>query len=495
MNPTLTVAYERFYDYIGDEGDTFLPANGPGPRKRYFDVMFDYLWYVDPETWDLLPGLAIAWRNSPDGLRWEIELRRDATWHGNRGNVTSADVRATLLSVAAEGSHSSVGPILRGMLEEVVAPDPFRVEIVLSRPFPALPVELSNYGWVPIAPLKALTDDPAKFDTNPYGSGPYCFKTHVPRRLMVFERRADHWRVDPHLDSISFISIEDGEERLQKFARKEIDICALTASQASANDLPSGDLVDIRRAANFIMFFGNRCEAGSEGHIWSDQRRRLAINLAIDAQLIGDQLFGGAAEPIGFSHTLPMKVDPPAYDPRQAVEVLRASGWDFDSESVEILSYPMAGAPEFPAVVDEIARQLRQLDLQVRVVDGDWATFQTELRNGKKTDLIWPQRFPSYFDPEPSLRLFYLQDARYQAYVSPELTELIEKTMPACITMEEKTAAFARLAAIATQDVVCLPLIGTSARFLVSDRVKNWIPLQGRYPVNYEYVRLVNGSR
>jgi hypothetical protein len=47
---TLTVAYATLFD------ETLNPLFGPAPPKVYYDVMYEYLLYNEPQTWKLEPG-------------------------------------------------------------------------------------------------------------------------------------------------------------------------------------------------------------------------------------------------------------------------------------------------------------------------------------------------------------------------------------------------------------------------------------------------------
>jgi peptide/nickel transport system substrate-binding protein len=71
---TLTVAYATLFD------ENLNPLLGPAPSKAFYDVMYEYLVYNDPQTLKAEPGLAERWSMSPDGKRWIFFLRKGVTF-------------------------------------------------------------------------------------------------------------------------------------------------------------------------------------------------------------------------------------------------------------------------------------------------------------------------------------------------------------------------------------------------------------------------------
>jgi ABC-type transport system substrate-binding protein len=71
---TLTVAYATLFD------ENLNPLLGPAPSKVFYDVMYEYLVYNDPQTLKAEPGLAERWSMSPDGKRWTFFLRKGVTF-------------------------------------------------------------------------------------------------------------------------------------------------------------------------------------------------------------------------------------------------------------------------------------------------------------------------------------------------------------------------------------------------------------------------------
>lgn len=86
---TLTVAYATLFD------ENLNPLFSSAPPKVYYDVMYEYLVYNDPQTWKAEPGLAERWSMSQDGKRWVFFLRKGVTFPDG-AELTAEDVKFSM---------------------------------------------------------------------------------------------------------------------------------------------------------------------------------------------------------------------------------------------------------------------------------------------------------------------------------------------------------------------------------------------------------------
>src|SRR5262245_13092003 len=122
------------------------------------------------------PSLAESWSMSPDGLTYDFVLRKGAKFH-NGDPVTAEDVKFSL-----ERYRGASAKALRASVAEVETPDPSRVRIRLTRPWPdfmTFYLGATGAAWiVPKKYVEKVGDE--GFKKAPIGAGPYKFVSFTP---------------------------------------------------------------------------------------------------------------------------------------------------------------------------------------------------------------------------------------------------------------------------------------------------------------------------
>lgn len=132
--------------------------------------LYPALTAIDPETHEVVPGLAEAWMAEPDGLRWTFTLRADARW-SNGEPVTMEEVVDRWLQVInprRQSPHAWRLAAIDGVtalrdtdsrwsprrkpptFPGVEVPDPQVLQIELARPEPELPRLLAHPALSPL---------------------------------------------------------------------------------------------------------------------------------------------------------------------------------------------------------------------------------------------------------------------------------------------------------------------------------------------------------
>ena len=188
----LTVALSSFATEVLD------PVLGGHGVKFYLALIFDYLIGVTPDgqlSRDL--GIATAWEPSADHKRWTFTLRRGVRFH-NGDELTSSDVKWSLLRAISKRSTTGYAGVLRALLQDIETPAPDRVVIVTKEPTlvipPYLSRALSSEGMIlPRKYVEAVGDD--MFAQKPIGSGPYRFVEQVTGSHVKLTAVERHWRL------------------------------------------------------------------------------------------------------------------------------------------------------------------------------------------------------------------------------------------------------------------------------------------------------------
>lgn len=153
--------------------------------------VYDTLVYRDPNTGEIVPGLATEWSISPDGLVYEFTLREGVTFHD--GTMFDAEAIATNLdrivdpATASQKAAFMLGPYLSYQIV-----DRYTIRLILAEPYAPLLDALSQV-YLAIASPTAL----AQYTNNTYqfhqvGTGPFRFVEFLPGDRIVLRRNQDY---------------------------------------------------------------------------------------------------------------------------------------------------------------------------------------------------------------------------------------------------------------------------------------------------------------
>src|SRR5437867_11193870 len=108
--------------------ETLDPVLGGHVVKFYLDQIFDYLVGVTADgQLSADGGIATRWEPSPDHKRWTFQLRRGVKFH-NGDDLTSDDVKFSLLRATGKRSTTGYAEPLRVLIKDIETPAPDRVD-------------------------------------------------------------------------------------------------------------------------------------------------------------------------------------------------------------------------------------------------------------------------------------------------------------------------------------------------------------------------------
>ena len=328
-----------------------------------------------------LPGeklghsLAESWTESPDGLVYEFKLREGLRFH-NGDPCTAEDVKFSFERYRGVGAK-----LLHTQVQTVEVVDALRVRFHLHAPWPDF---LTVYGTTASAagvvlPKRYLEQVGADgFKQHPIGLGPYKFVRYTPGVEVVLEAYEGHWRQVPSVKRVIMKGVPDGSTRLAMLKRQEADIAfaldGLIAEEVRRD--PNLRLVDMRLPSVFWIEFPEQWEPTS---VWADTRVRLAVNHALDRQAISEAACLGYCPPTGviiprqMDYALP--VEPPAYDPQKARQLLADAGYPqgFDAG-------PFVPVPPYFVAAEAVVNNLNAVGIRMRLRIMDRAPFLSAWR-------------------------------------------------------------------------------------------------------------------
>ncbi len=291
----------------GAEPDTLDPQKATGQWEN--NIIGDMIIGLTTEAADgtPIPGMAESYTTSADGLVWTFKLR-DAKW-SDGVPVTAGDFVFALQRIndpLTGGQYASITHIIKNAAkvyskelppEQIGARaiDDRTLEITLEHPASYLPSMLLHYAFFPV-PKHAVEKFGADWvkPGNYVSNGPFTLVSWTPNDKVVLQKNPTFYdAANVKIDEVRFYSQEDQIANAKRFRAGELDLSA---------GIPGQLLDELRRSipdkvrlapyiANWYVTFNlTRPE-------WQDVRVRTALGLAIDREVIVNQILKGGETP------------------------------------------------------------------------------------------------------------------------------------------------------------------------------------------------------
>jgi peptide/nickel transport system substrate-binding protein len=342
----------------------FDPAETPGIITPFMCLyaLHDALIKPMPDG-PMTPCLATQWRESADGLTYDFALRQGVTFH-NGDPFTAEDVKFSFERYRGAGATD-----MKKRVKTVEIVTPHQIRFHLHAPWPDF---LAFYAtpatgacWiVPKQYTEKVGDE--GFKAHPMGLGPYRFAGHQAGVELVLEAYEGFWRKTPHVKRLVMRGVPEATTRLAMLKRQEADVVygmLSTVAEAITRD-PQLTLQPVKSmTTHWLVFTADQYDPKSP---WHDPRVRLAANHAVnrqalnEAETLGHSKNAGSIIPQSFDFALPL--EPYAYDPAQAKQLLKeagyATGFDLGECHVE---------PAYAGVVESVLNDLATIGIRGRV--------------------------------------------------------------------------------------------------------------------------------
>ena len=341
------------------------------------EILFEGLAKWRPGTVDVEPGLATAWRVSPDGLRWTFELRPGVVFHD--GTRLDADAVVFSFERVIDPHHAHYiagedGSYWRGLLkhvQHVSAIGTQLVEIDVSQPYAPLLGELAMFPIVSPAAVQVWGDD---FKRHPVGTGAFAFDSWEPGDHVVVKRFERYWGQRPPLERIVFRVVVDARQRLIDLQSGSVDLAAAILPDEQSFVELHPDLVLHHTPSNDVSYLAFNTQHAP----FDDRRVRRAICYAINKEPIVKLAYQGRAlvadgllPPGQWGYHVPATRYP--YDPARGRALLAEAAADhaFDPTRVYKLYAPVTPRA-YLAQPERVARylqaELAQIGMTVEVI-------------------------------------------------------------------------------------------------------------------------------
>ncbi len=462
---------------------------------------------------------ASSWSGSNGGRTWTFTLR-PGRWSDGRP-LTSADAVWTLRTELryANGPAALVAAPLAG-ISKVDAPDAHTLRITYSKPVGDALAQLAGVWILPRHVWSSQTGNGGR-DLKTYdvaghlpmvGGGPYTVTRFDETGTTVLRANPGFYGRKPAVKAIAISFYTNAVSMVAALRQGDISAVDQVPTEAVS---AARKLAGVRTAdapdSTVIPILVNSNPKKPRNRELLDPRVREAIDLGVDRAQLVSVPFRGQARPWG-DWVAPYSgswadpgIQPPAYDPARANQILDSLGYARGANGVRIvpattgryaqpahpMSYPFAVPGDLPfdgsRATQVIARDLAKIGISIHEVDpGDtaasYAYFTAPNGTYRSFDLgIW--YYEAYVDPTFTLQIptrgqwDYYNDTGYD---NPAYDRLFAE-QSRMVDQKARRAVVWRMERILAHDLPYIPLLATGGTMAYSD---TW---QGVNPALYGY--------
>jgi oligopeptide transport system substrate-binding protein len=343
-----------------------------------------------------IPGMAIRWQTSADGLTWTFFLR-EALWSDGKP-VTAEDFvfawRRTLDPKTASTYAYFLYPIKNGAAVNatklpptalgVKALDAHTLEVRLEHPAPYLPEMLTHTSTMP-QPAHVVT---AKGDAwaragSYIGNGPFILKSWIPNGSIVVEKNPRFYEAENvALRQVIFYPTDDYSAAMKRFRAGELDFQDRFPEQQIEwvkKNIPQ-TIDPVPQLITDIIAFNHKRKP------FDDVRVREAINLALNREAITGRVMRAGHLPayavvppgiVNYPHGVSLGFQSMPYPQRlaRARHLMQAAGFDENKRLRTTYMIRATTATVGRSVAAAIQQMLAQVYIDIAIMPNDMAVF------------------------------------------------------------------------------------------------------------------------
>jgi peptide/nickel transport system substrate-binding protein len=279
----------------------------------------EYLVYVSPETGQLKPEIATAWKTPDNGKTWVFTIRQGVKFHDGTP-LTADDVVATFQRLCDPKVASSALSVLKGLLapESITKTGPFEMTIKPLAASPSLPFLIGSpmYQGV-ILPKDYVVGTYEK--TFP-GTGPYKLTSYTSGVSASFTRNTAYWGGTPPLDGVNMTFYPDTASQIQALQGGVLDLIQQFAYQEGQGLIKSKQFTIYSTKSSVHRELPMRVDVPP----FNDKNVRVALALSLNRPSIIKTLFGGQGVPGNDSPIAPSQAVYPKSVPQRKQDLAKA---------------------------------------------------------------------------------------------------------------------------------------------------------------------------
>ena len=410
----------------------------------------------DRVTGEFEPQLLESWEASDDFGTWTMNLRENIPFHYDYGDFTAEDLRHSVFLITQEeavvtdaGSWRKwIGSTPAELQQNVEIVDDYTVKMHFNQGGPEQLGSLSlMYGDLMIH-SKAFWDDEGKdgYTTKIVGTGSFQLVERKLGQSLHYERVENHWRHTPEFRELEFRWSQEAVTRLATLLASEVHMAAVDRSlQPEAIEagmkVISSHQPGVQNPYQFGGLYFATPELVQPDLPFNKVEVRQAMNMAINRELINEQLMSGKGELVrvnGYHPNLDEAIWPGVwnpqweeefdelygYNPERAKELLAQAGYQ-DGFEFNMWVIVSAAIPENPDIMQAMALDFEAIGLEPKLIEVEYPNIRPIFRAREAHGYMWMNG--------PALRaldyarLLNIEGGVVYAYTHPEIDQRYEE--------------------------------------------------------------------
>ena len=455
-----------------------------------------------------VPGAALSWDVSADGLTYTFHLRPDGKWSNGDPVVADDFVYAMRRGVdPATGASDPLAlrPILNaeaiiaGKIKDptklgVEAVDPLTLRIRLQAPCVIFPLRMTDNTAMPLnrATIEKWGQDwpkPGHF----VGNGAFILKDWVPQsQIILVKNPLYHDAAAVKLDEVDYLNTSDIQSGLRRWEAGELD----EFDRPPVKDLPrlkatyGSEMLEAPiNSHNFLTINMTR------GPLSQDLRLRQALNMTVDRETITQKVIpNGSLPAYGFMPpVIPDYVSQPMFFKSlsqaervtKAKELMKEAGYGPDHPLKFSLIY--ATSDQTRTQLLAIAAMWKPIGVEVTLENMEWQIYLSKVQQ-KDYDMGAMGEAGLYNEPEDAFINYISTNTSYNypGYKSAAFDKLFDEGRVAT-TVEARAQFFEAAEKQMMTDMPVIPMTDVVQHTLVHKRVIGW-----RANVDYPQSRYIS---
>ena len=304
---------------VTSDPDTIFPWKATQFQAfRMLENIYDTLTAFDADL-NVVPALAESWEVSADGTSITFNLR-DGVKFADGSDFDSADVKYSYEAIQDE-ANAGVARSTLGGVTSIEAPDADTVILNLATADVGL---LANLTTTNLA-IVSSDDTEESLSNATNGTGPFMLESRTAGQNVILARNPNYWGDPTPLDTLEFRVLPDEAAIAAAMSAGNVQL-AVFGDPITARTIAGEVTVNTTPQLSYHALMMNPSKGTT-----SDQNVRLAIQCAIDRQVVLDTALLGEGQVTGPITSPAFRSDPsarpcPERDLAKAAEYLAASG-------------------------------------------------------------------------------------------------------------------------------------------------------------------------